>query len=1050
MFSKFFIDRPIFACVISIVILLVGGLAIPILPVEKTPDITPPTVVVSCRYPGASAQVIAETVATPLEQQINGVDDMIYMSSKSSSDGTMEITVTFEVGTDVDMANVLVQNRVSIAEPMLPEEVKRQGITTQKKSTSMALMIALYSPQGTYDELFISNYINIQIVDVLKRIPGVADVKVFGAQDYGMRVWLDPELLKARNLGVEEVLATIREQNVQVAAGQIGAPPAPPGQVFQYTVNTLGRLSSADEFADMIVKTGADGRLLRLKDVARVELGSQTYNWYVQLNGAPAIAMGVYQLPGANALEIAEAVRTEMARLKERFPEDLEYKSPYDPTLFITESIGEVVTTLFVAIALVIFTVWLFLQDFRTTLIPSATIPVSLVGTFAVMLGLGMSINTLTLFGLVLVIGIVVDDAIVVVENTMRLIDVEKLPPKEATAKAMSEITGPVIATTLVLLAVFVPTAMMGGITGRLYSQFALTISVATVFSSINALTLSPALCGLLLRPTPEKQNWFARLFNRNFERLTNGYMKIVKRIVRRVVLPLLIFVVLCVGTGIGFRNVPGGFLPDEDEGVFMANVMLPDGASIERTRAVLDRINKILSETEGIADVTTIGGFSALDNLAVPNGGAFFVSLEPWEERPSADLHLAAIIAEIQPQLAAIEEGICLAFMLPPIAGLGMASGFEMQLQDRGGAGLAMLDTVGRDLMGNGMQHPALTRLNSSFRSNVPGLYLDIDRVKAKTMGIPLQNLFGALQTYLGSAYANDFNVFGRTYKVMLQADHHYRNTAEDILKLEIRNNQGNMVPLSTLISVEETAGPSTVFRYNLFPSSTITGAPKPGFSSGDSIGAMEQVCAQTLPPAMDFEWSGITYQQIQAGNMAPIIFGLAIVFVYLFLAAQYESWSIPVAIILTIPYALFGAIAATWARQFDNNIYTQVGLVLLIGLSAKTAILIVEFAKQLHEEGKSIAEAAAEAARLRFRALLMTAVSFILGVLPLLVASGAGAASRKALGTAVCGGMTASIIIGVFMTPVLYVVIQTLSEKVFGAKAVTPPAQVEPAKSE
>ncbi|MHC4518962.1 MAG: efflux RND transporter permease subunit, partial [Planctomycetota bacterium] len=767
MFSRIFINRPIFACVISIVMVLLGGLSIPLLPVEKTPDITPPTVVVSATYPGASAEVIADTVATPLEQQINGVDDMIYMSSKSSGDGTMEITITFEVGTDVDMANVLVQNRVAIAEPMLPEEVKRQGVTTKKRSTSMALMVALTSPDGRYDTLFLSNYVNIQIADVLKRIPGVADVTVFGAQDYGMRIWLDPEQLKARALGVDDVLGAIREQNVQVAAGQIGAPPSPKGQVFQYTVNTLGRLSDVGAFEDIIVKVGPDGRLLRLKDVARVELGSQTYNWYVQLDGAPSIALGVYQLPGANALEIAAAVRAEMETLKRSFPEGLDYTVPYDPTLFISESIKEVVITLIVAIGLVVFTVYVFLQDFRTTLIPALTIPVSLMGTFAVMLALGLSINTLTLFGLVLVIGIVVDDAIVVVENTMRLIDEEKLGAKEAAAKAMEQITGPVIATTLVLLAVFVPTAMMGGITGRLYSQFALTISVATVFSSINALTLSPALCGLLLRPTPEKLGWFARQFNRGFDWTTRGYMRIVGRIVRRVALPMILFVMLVVLTGAGFMVVPGGFLPDEDEGVFFVNALLPDGASLERTEVVLDRINTILAEMPGVAHVTTIGGYSLLDGLVVPNGGAFFVSLNPWDERQDPELHVSAIVWRLQRQLAGIQEAICFAFIPPPISGLGMAGGFEMQLQDRGGAGLVLLETVGRDLMMGGQQDPSLTRLNSSFRAGVPQLYLDIDRTKAKTLGIPLSNIFNALQGFLGSAYVNDFNVFGRTYRV-------------------------------------------------------------------------------------------------------------------------------------------------------------------------------------------------------------------------------------------------------------------------------------------
>ncbi len=1037
MFSKFFIDRPIFACVVSIVILILGGISIPVLSVEKTPDISPPTVVVSAKYPGASAQVIADTVATPLEQQINGVDDMIYMSSKSSNDGSLNITVTFEIGTDVDMATVLVQNRVAIAEPMLPEEVKRQGITVTKRSTSIALMVALFSPDDTFDTLFISNYINTQIRDVLKRIPGVADVDVFGAQDFGMRIWLDPERLKVRSLTVEDVLAALREQNVQVAAGQIGAPPSPEDQVFQYTVNAQGRLTDVEEFEDIIVKIGPDGGILRLKDIARVELGSQTYSWFVELNGRPSISLGVYQLPGANALQIAESIRKEMEVLQQSFPSGLDYDIPYDPTLFISTSIQEVVNTLLMAVVLVVLTVYIFLQDLRTTLIPSLTIPVSLVGTFAVMLAMGMSINTLTLFGLVLVIGIVVDDAIVVVENTMRLIDEEKLSAKEATAKAMVQITGPVIATTLVLLAVFVPTAMMGGITGRLYQQFAITISVATVFSSINALTLSPALCGLLLRPSPEQHRGFFKLFNLGFDKATTRYLAVVKRISFRVGLPMICFALLCVFTGIGFKNVPSGFIPDEDEGNLLINVMLPDGASIERTRLVTNQVNAILAQTPGIENYITIGGFSMLDSMIAPNGGAIFVSLEPWDQRTSPELHVSAIAMSLQQQLGSIQEAFCLALIPPPIPGLGMAGGFEMQLQDRGGAGSELLATIGQDLVAAGTQAPGLTRMNSSFRANVPQLYLDVDRVKAKSLGVPIQSIFTALQSYLGSAYVNDFNMFGRTYRVMMQADHEYRSEVDDILKLEVRNQTGAMVPLSTLISVQETAGPQTIFRYNLYPSSTVTGSPMPGVSSGESIQIMADLAAQSLPSSLGYEWSGITYQQIQAGNMAPILFSLAIVFVYLFLAAQYESWSIPFAIILTVPFALFGAIGLTWLRGFDNNVYTQIGFVLLIGLSAKTAILIVEFAKQLREEGKSIQEAAIEAARLRFRAILMTAISFILGVLPLVVATGAGATSRRALGTSVFGGMTASVILGVFITPVLYIVVQRIAESMSRKKS-------------
>jgi HAE1 family hydrophobic/amphiphilic exporter-1 len=1031
MFSRFFIYRPIFAMVISIVILLIGGITIPFLPIENTPDITPPTVMVSTKYPGASASVVAETVAVPIEEEVNGVEDMIYLSSKSSADGSMDLTVTFEVGTDIDMATVLTQNRVTKAEPKLPEETMREGVTTEKQSTNIVLMVNLYSPDGRYDELYLSNYITLQIKDVLARVPGVGKVQVFGAKDFGMRIWLDPNKLKARELTTNDVVNAIREQNVQVAAGQIGAPPSPPGQVFQYTVNTLGRLENVEQFENLVLKVGTDGQLVRVRDVARVELGAQAYNWYVELNGAPSIAIGIYQLPGANALDVAKNIRAEMERLAKRFPEGLEYTVAYDTTKFIEASIREVVSTLFVAVVLVVLTVYVFLQDLRTTLIPAITIPVALVGTFAVMMGLGMSINTLTLFGLVLAIGIVVDDAIVVVENTMRIIDEEGLPAKEATAKAMVQVTGPVIATTLVLLAVFVPTAMMSGITGRLYSQFAITIATATVFSSINALTLSPALCGMLLRPTPQKRGWFFTLFNRTFDASTKGYMGVVNVVVRRTAMAMVLLFVLFGLTGLGFRVVPGGFIPEEDQGYIMINAQLPDGATLERTKGVLDKITQIVAETPGVANTITIGGYSLLDSTLAPNMGAMFVTLEPWEDRQSEELRVASILRRIQKRLMDIQGAICLALNPPAIMGLGAAGGFEFQLQDRGNAGIVMLQGVGNDIVSAGNADPVLTRLNSNFRATVPQLFLEVDRVKVKTLGVPLQAVFETLQAFLGSMYVNDFNLFGRVYRVIVQADAQYRSRVEDIDRLEVRDRDGNMVPLSTLLTVRDTAGPQTIFRYNLYPSSTITGQAAPGYSSGEAVQEMERLADQLLPPSMGYEWSGITYQQIRAGNQAPFIFGLAVLFVILFLAAQYESWSAPFAVILSVPLAVLGAMFGTWLRALDNNIYTQIGLVLLIGLSSKSAILIVEFAKQLREEGKSILEAATTAARLRFRAILMTAFSFILGVLPLVIASGAGANSRRSLGTAVFGGMLAATIFGVFTIPLLYVVIQRLSER-------------------
>jgi len=1030
MLSRFFIQRPIFASVISVVIVLIGSISITLLPIEQTPDITPPTVMVSAKYPGASAAVLAETVAVPIEQEVNGVENMLYMNNKCSDDGTMELTITFQVGTDIDMATVLVQNRVAVALPKLPDEVKREGVTTKKQSTNMVLMVNLRSPNESYDEIYLSNYMSKNIRDELARVDGVGEARVFGAKDYGMRIWLDPHLMKARRLTTSDVVSAIREQNVQVAAGQIGAAPAPPGQQFQYTVKALGRLSDKEQFENIIIKVGADERVVRLKDVARVELGAQTYNWSVSLDQKPSIGVGVYQLPGANSLAIAQGIRAKMDELAKRFPADVEYAIAYDTTTFVTASIDEVVETLIIAVILVIFTVWIFLQDLRTTLIPAVTIPVSLIGTFAVMKGLGMSINTLSLFGLVLAIGIVVDDAIVVVENTMRLIDEEGLSAKAATAKAMSEITGPVIATTLVLLAVFIPTAMMPGITGRMYRQFALTIATATVFSSVNALTLSPALCGVLLRPTPTRKNWFFRGFDTGFDKTTHGYMSVVKTVVRRFLISMIIFVGLFAAMIAGFLHVPSGFIPDEDQGYFMVAATLPDGATLQRTDPLMERIGKILEKTDGVRSVIGISGYSALDSLVVTNAGTFFVVLEPWGERSTEQLHVDGIIRTLRPKLAAIQEANVLAFGPPPITGLGNATGFEFQLQDSGDAGLTLLDTVARDIVTQGTKDPVLTRMNSNLRATVPQLFVDVDRVKAKKMNVPLNEIFGALQAYLGSAYVNDFNKFGRVYRVLIQADGKYRSKAADIKKLEVRTAAGKMVPLSTLITVRDTAGPQAIFRFNQKPSATITGQPRAGYSSGDAVRAMDQLAARTLPTSMSYEWSGVTRQQIIAGNLAPLIFGLAIILVYLFLAAQYESWTIPLAVMLSVPLALLGAVGLTWLRGYDNNIYTQIGLVLLIGMASKNAILIVEFAKQQHEEGAPIVDAAIKAAQLRFRAILMTAFSFILGVIPLVIASGAGSASRRALGTAVFGGMLAATVFGIFFIPVLYVVVQSASE--------------------
>jgi HAE1 family hydrophobic/amphiphilic exporter-1 len=928
----------------------------------------------------------------------------------------------------------------------------------------MVMVVALASPDGRYDDVFLSNYSTTQIKDVLARINGVGEVKVFGAKDFGMRVWLDPAKLKTRDLTSDEVIGALREQNVQVAAGQIGAPPTQTGQNFQYNINTLGRLADVEQFESIIVKVGREGEMVRLRDVARTELGSQNYTWYAQLDGAPASVLGIYQLPGSNAVDVANQVVTAMDELSLRFPQGLEYTVPYDTTRYIKQSIKEVIVTLIQALGLVILVVFIFLQDFRTTLIPTIAIPVSLIGTFAVMLLAGLSINNLSLFGLILAIGIVVDDAIMVVENTTRLMEDEGLPPKEAASKSMYQVGGAVVATTLVLLAVFVPTMVMPGLTGRLYRQFATTISVATVFSSVNALTLTPALCGLLLRPPTEgeKKGWFlTRLldrffgwFNKWFDRTTTGYMAIVNRLMRKTVIGMGAYAGIFVFMILGFGAMPGGFVPGEDEGYFFVDVELPAGASLERTAAVMDRVNEVFMTLPGVQNVITIGGYSLLNGVASANTGFSIVSLDHWDDRPGGAMSLWGLMRTGQPELSRIREATAFAFPPPPIQGLGAAGGFEMQVQDRGGIGLIQLEIFANDLVAAGNASPITTRLNQNFRASVPQLFAEVDREKVKAVGVPLQSVFNTLQANLGSAYVNDFNLFGRTWKVMVQADQAYRTEAADIQKLEVRNASGNMIPVGTLASVRDTVGPQTINRFNLFRSATLTGGPAAGYSEGQATDEIERLAAQLLPTQMGYEWSGVTFQQKEAGNLAPLLFGLAIIFAFLFLAAQYESWANPMSVMLSVPIALLGAAVFVLLRGFiqpmENNVYTQIGMVLLIALSAKTAILIVEFAKQQHEqEGKSFVEAAIEAARLRFRPILMTTFSFILGMIPLVVATGAGARSRVSLGTAVFGGMLIYTILGVFFIPLLYVVVEQVWAKLFGGKEASGEPAAAPAEA-
>jgi HAE1 family hydrophobic/amphiphilic exporter-1 len=1172
MISRFFIDRPIFANVLAVITLLFGVVALFRLPVERYPPITPPTVQVSANYPGANAKVVTETVAAPIEQEVNGVENMMYMSSTSSADGSYTLTITFEIGTNLDAAQVLVQNRLSIAEPRLPEEVRRQGLTVRKQSSSIVLAVSLTSPPprdrytltldpaalaatgatvenvlaavtaagakpeqkitpfryrhvgsgqmrflwagpslsyklttaqdfandgpagadklrrlaveapgrapvplsdvahvtnfpGPFDGLFLANYATLKLRDALSRVPGVGDVVVRGVGAYSMRVWLNPDKLAARKLTTEDVLSALRRQNVQVAAGQVGQPPNPSGQRFQYTVTTLGRLESPDQFRNIIVKSGTGSQPVYLRDVAEVELGGQSYDSFSSRSGFSSANILVYQLPGSNALEVAKGVRAAMERIKPSLPPGMEYNIPFDTTKFVDAAINEVYVTLFEAGALVLIVILVFLQSWRALFVPATTVPITIVGAFAFMPFLGFSVNLLTLFGLILAIGIVVDDAIVIVENASHHIESGQTP-REATISAMGEVTGPIISITLVLMAVFLPTAFLGGITGQMYKQFALTIAATALISAINALTLKPAQCAVWLRPVA-KQNRFARLFDAFYKPLERGYAWCVHQLLRVWPVVLLVFLAGAVGTGLWYQETPQGFLPDEDQGYIVIAVQLPDAASIDRTSEVVEKMHNVFRGTEGIENWFVLGGFSLLDGTAAPNSATAFAAWKDWKYRSDPSLGQEALVAKLQREFGSFREAQILVFVPPAIQGLGFVGGFQLQVQDREGVGLDVLQERALAVAVTGGQRPEVDPgpTRSTFRGGVPQIYLNIDREKAETMGVKMDDVFGTLQANLGSVYVNDFNKYGRVWQVRVQADARFRGDTDTIRRLEVpgrdinNSNDGAprvgprpRVPLGTLLDTEIQLGPQSIIRYNLFPTAQIPGRAKPGVSSKEAINAMEQVAAQELPSTMGYEWTALSYQEKRASGEAfslfkqPIaesflVFGLAVLLVYLVLAALYESWLLPFAVILVVPLGLLGVVAAVNLRRWlhdmypnintmDNNIYTQIGVVLIIALASKNAILIVEFARELRLGGLGITDAALKAARMRFRPIIMTSFAFILGVFPLVFATGAGAASRQSLGTAVCGGMITATVLAVFFVPIFYVAIQSLIE--------------------
>ena len=1035
-FSRFFIDRPIFAAVLSILIFTTGLIAIPLLPISEYPNVVPPSVQVRAEYPGANPKVIADSVATPLEEAINGVENMMYMKSVAGSDGVLVTTVTFRPGTDPDQAQVQVQNRVAQAEARLPEEVRQLGLTTQKMSPTLTLVVHMFSPHGKYDSLYLRNYATLKVKDELARLPGVGQIQIFGAGEYAMRVWLDPNKVAARGLTASDVVSAMQEQNVQVSAGQLGAEPLKKQSDFLLSINTQGRLESEEEFGNIILKTASDGTLVRLRDVARIEMGSGSYALRSQLNNKDAVGIGIFQAPGANAIDLSNAVRDKMAELATRFPDDVQWAAPYDPTVFVRDSIRAVVQTLFEAIVLVVLVVILFLQTWRASIIPLLAVPVSVVGTFSILYLLGFSLNTLSLFGLVLAIGIVVDDAIVVVENVERNIE-QGLSPSAAAHQAMREVSGPIIAIALVLCAVFVPMAFLSGVTGQFYKQFAVTIAISTVISAINSLTLSPALAAMLLKPHDAKKDlptriidrllgWVFRPFNRFFQRSSNGYENMVGKTLRRRGAVFGVYVLLLAGAGFMFHTVPGGFIPTQDKLYLIGGVKMPEGSSLARADEVIRKMSEIGMNTEGVAYSVAFPGLNALQFTNTPNTGTVFFGLKPFNERTRS---AAEINAELNAKISKIQQGFGFSIMPPPILGLGQGSGYSLYVQDRAGLGYGALQTAINNLSGAVMQTPGMMFPISSYQANVPQLDVKVDRDKAKAQGVSLTDLFSTLQTYLGSSYVNDFNKFGRTWRVMAQADGDFRDSVQDIANLRTRNDRGEMVPIGSMVNITTTYGPDPVIRYNGYPAADLIGDADPRvLSSAQAMQQLEAMSGQVLPNGMNIEWTDLSYQQATQGNTAFIVFPVAVLLAFLVLAALYESWTLPLAVILIVPVTMLSALVGVWLTGGDNNVFVQVGLVVLMGLACKNAILIVEFARELEIQGKGIVESALEACRLRLRPIVMTSIAFIAGTVPLILGEGAGAEVRGVTGITVFSGMLGVTLFGLFLTPVFYVTLRKL----------------------